>query len=76
MVTMPAAIRERHLALHLPAMRLVLLTIAAAGVAVLAWQMISPAASLPVQPAQAIEPVDLLSDCVPGYCPLPMPLFP
>jgi hypothetical protein len=55
-------------------MRFVVLTIAAAAAAVLAWQMITPAASLPVQPAA--EAVDLLSDCVPGYCPLPMPLFP
>jgi hypothetical protein len=74
MVTMPATIRERHIALRLPAMRFVVLTIAAAAAAVLAWQMITPAASLPVQPAA--EAVDLLSDCVPGYCPLPMPLFP
>jgi hypothetical protein len=74
MVTMPAAIRERHIALRLPATHFVVLTIAAAAAAVLAWQMISPAASLPVQaPAEA---VDVLSDCVPGYCPLPMPLFP
>jgi hypothetical protein len=55
-------------------MRLVVSALALAVALGFAWQLIPPSA--PPVVASVAPPADVLSDCVPGYCPLPIPLFP